>query len=134
MKTAAIEPSWRSSWTFQGDATEFLRRQNRCSACGLLACRQEKKVFFFVAGRWWEAGVKHNKSCKNSRKDESLRKTCSFFESDAKENARGKWLREIWVPSLPQTMRSPFRRALCFHAWPFFISRAFFRVTFDELR
>ena len=44
--------------------------------------------------------MKHNKSRRNPRKDESFRKTCYFFDSDAKEYARGKWLREILEPSL----------------------------------
>ena len=81
-------------------------------------------------------GVKYNKSPKKSQKYVRLGKTCSFYWDWRKRKCVKEMVACIWSGCLPTRIDAQpflpcglFPRLAIFH-----IARAFFRVTFDELR
>ena len=82
--------------------------------------------------------MKYNKSPKKSQIYARLGKTCFFFiETDVNENASRKWLRVYDLCAFPPEYiyAQPFLACGLFPRMAIFhIARAFFRVTFDELR
>lgn len=127
--------SWRSFSAFQGVATEVPGEENRCSTLGYLrgVALGEKGVLFCG---WEVVGtmVWNTINTVKFTKRRKFRKNLLFFWERRKPNC-GKEMAAciIRVPSLQNTyMHRHSWRALCFLAWPFFTSRAFFHVTFDE--
>ena len=81
--------------------------------------------------------MKYNKFPKKSQKYLRLGKTCFFIETDVNENALRKWLRVYDLGAFkPEYIYAhPFLAIGLFPRLDMFrIARAFFRVTFDELR